>query len=168
MSGLRGDCGHFVSTKGVPCVMCTEGRTSAPPVTDRCIAGHLRAVHSRRSFDGRRGIERWQCRECDRVRNRRNRAAIRKLYARKRVPNEPLRVAVLAAVEAGDVTWSSVARDVGFEFGTHADTSRLKRVLGVLDQTSGRGWRGAIKSIDWDRAGRIAAAIDKTPLEVGL
>jgi hypothetical protein len=80
-----------------------------------------------------------------------------------KVPNEPLRQAFLAS----RVTAVEVARDLGWRAGPRADSSRVKRTLGLLDEISRHGGkRYRRRLIDWETASLIADAIDVPRWEV--
>jgi hypothetical protein len=80
-----------------------------------------------------------------------------------KVPNDRLREAFLAS----DRTAADVARALGWDSGHGADTSRVRRTLGLLDDIAGqRGHRSRRRLIDWETGSLIAEAIGVMPWEV--
>lgn len=78
-----------------------------------------------------------------------------------KVPNDKLR----AAFVASGLSASEVARRVGWWAGS-ADGARVKRALGLLPTTNGRGRRQIRRLIDAEMAGMLAEAIGVEPWEV--
>jgi hypothetical protein len=79
-----------------------------------------------------------------------------------KVPNDRLREAFLAS----DRTAADVARSLGWNSGHGADTSRVRRTLGLLDDINGRGDHTRRRLIDWETGSLIAEAIGVMPWEV--
>lgn len=83
------------------------------------------------------------------------------------VDNAPLRDAFVASrLSAG-----AIARELGWFYsrggGLHADTARVKRTLGLLDDVSRAGHRTTRRRVDIETVGRIADAMGLGRWEVG-
>jgi hypothetical protein len=79
-----------------------------------------------------------------------------------KVPNDRLREAFLASRRSA----ADVARALGWESGNGADTGRVRRTLGLLDDISRTGARHRRRLIDWETGSLIAEAIGVMPWEV--
>lgn len=84
-----------------------------------------------------------------------------------KVPNDRLREAFLASGRSA----ADVARSLGWDSGKGADTSRVRRTLGINRSTStpsrGQGrYHSRRRLIDWETGALIAEAIGIMPWEV--
>jgi hypothetical protein len=93
------------------------------------------------------------------------------------VPTEPLRLAVLAAVEGGE-TYSGICRRLGWtrsqrDGRVYGDVSRLKRRVGLAAYHSyparGKGYYSRCADrMRYEIAVEIAGALGRAPVELGL
>lgn len=94
-------------------------------------------------------------------------ARTRPVGNRGEVPVEPLAAIVVAQVDSGLETWASICRRLGWTYGGRADTTRLKRRLGLLPMSPASGG-GTNRAMRYATAVAIAEAVDADFVEVGL
>ncbi len=74
---------------------------------------------------------------------------------------------VLAAIAASDVSWSQIARELGW-FVTSPDTNRLRRAVGGAAQPGARNRRKRNETVDYELAVKIARIIGADPVDLGV
>lgn len=86
-------------------------------------------------------------------------------YQTQRIPVEPFRDAALEVVESGRMTWSDICKAMGWiSRKGFADTTRLKRVLGITAQSRPEG-APFNRSIKYDTACRVVRGIGADPVD---
>lgn len=81
-----------------------------------------------------------------------------------RINNAALREAVQARIDAGEVTWSGIARELGF---MRPDPVKIRRALGVQASFNGCGHRYHNMTVSYERGVAIAQAAGIDPVEIG-
>ena len=90
------------------------------------------------------------------------------------VPNGPIAQAALRKVESGEMTWSDICRSLGWvDKNNGADTSRLRRRLGLVGQTKGGGSRNRkelrlMTGMRYETAVEIVRALGLDPVDFDL